>query len=108
MTKPKTLKIDGQTVAVEWDMALGRFAQGYPLGGDYKKNRIRIAKGMTRSQVRKTLLHELMHHLWERADLHSVLSVKTEELVIDSLDAWMFTVLNENPDLRDFLFEDES
>src|ERR1043165_2134585 len=101
--RPTTLTVDGHTVTIEWDSSkLGRLAQGYPVKGDHVKGKIRVADGMTDYMTRVTVIHEILHELMDLAG--STLPTKDEEYVFNSIDEWLFRVLDENPALRKFLF----
>jgi hypothetical protein len=106
-SRPRKFTLDdGTEVTIEWDAKLGRLAEGYARAGDHSPGRIRIAAGALRRQAQGLLLHELLHELWEKADLDRFLSQKTEELVIDSLVPWVLDTMRRNPELRDYLFDE--
>ena len=108
MERPKRIVLDdGSEVTVEWDAKLGRLHEGYGRAGDHSKGHIRIARGNLRRANRGLLLHEVLHELWQKADLRRFLSVKTEELVIDALVPWLLDTLRRNPDLAAFLLEED-
>lgn len=104
-TPPKKIKVGDTDVAVDYADNLGRFKEGYRVSGTYQRDRIKLVKGQHPLNERATLLHELMHKLWERAGLHHHLSAKTEELVLFVLDMWLVTVLRDNPALVEYLLE---
>lgn len=55
---------------------------------------------------RENLFHELLHAVWEKAKLDETYARSTEEFVISSLGGWLLDTLKDNPDLRDYLFEE--
>lgn len=105
MSLPSHFTVDGWIVTVE-KARLGS-AGKFPKAGDHEKGTIRIAEGMTRRQERGTLLHELLHNLWERGELSTRYSDTTEEWIVDTLSGWLFQVLEENPDLVAYLTRGE-
>jgi hypothetical protein len=107
MKPPSLVVVGGEAVPITAADNLGRFDGGYRVSGDYKNKRVRYVKGQTPENERATVLHELMHYLWERGRLEEFLSVKTEELVLVVLDSWLMKLLKENPALREYLFEEE-
>lgn len=96
--------MDGVKVVVKWVRSLGTFAAGYEVGGDYGQNTIRIARGQTRSSMRATMVHELMHHCIERSGIK--LAVREEERLVGALDSFFLLALRENPDLVAWLTEE--
>jgi hypothetical protein len=97
--------IDGKKITVKTDLkSLGRLPEGYPTGGDYGDDIIRIAKGHTQSGYRCALLHELLHHLWEREGLHKIFSTKDEEHIVDALSRWLVAASATAPDLYREMF----
>lgn len=104
---PKTIDVEGTAVTTEYVDRIGRLAEGYAMGGQHYRNHIKLENGLTRRGEKVTWLHELMHNLWERAGLKSYLSQKTEELVLASLDSWLWTALDDNPEAVEFLFGED-
>lgn len=104
----KVIKIDGHPdLNVEWDAKLGRLPEGYPKGGDYGRNIVRLAGGQTQRSLKVTVIHELIHRLWEVTDLGRWLSVRSEELVVDSLAPWLVDTLRRNPALVEWLLAED-
>jgi hypothetical protein len=103
--RPSTVSVDGEDVQIEWDAVLGR-AGRFPKAGDYHKGKIRVSHGMTKRNEKGTLLHELLHHLWERAGLRRQYSDTTEENVVDSLTSWLFETVKANPEVLAYLREE--
>lgn len=99
------VSVDGTDVSIEWDARLGRIGQ-YPKAGDYHRGKVRVSGGMMLRQEQVTVMHELMHHLWERTQLSNFLSSNTEELVLATLDSWIVQMLRDNPELVSFLTEE--
>jgi hypothetical protein len=97
---------DGKDIPIEWDKKLRALDHaGHEEAGVYHQGKIRIAPGMTRSTLRKVLMHETLHGLWERA-LADRYADSTEEVVIDNLAPWIVDTLRRNPDLVEFIMED--
>ena len=104
--RPTSFRLDNTTVKVRWNAKLGR-AGKFPKAGDHdsKTDTISIAHGLTERAQRGTLLHELMHALWDKAKLQQFYSEVTEETVVDSLSGWLLDSIQENPELFDYLKE---
>jgi hypothetical protein len=81
---------------------LGRMESGQGRGGDYGKGVIRLPRYEPRGSLRGSLLHELGHYLYERAELRP--SDTTEEDACDLL-TWLPMILHDerNGALRRFL-----
>jgi len=106
-SKRLELDVDGEKVTVDFVKKVGQFPQGYSMGGDYDrvKRRIRINSTQTRGGQRAALMHELIHHAFVKSGI--TIGRKTEELVADGLDAWLALMLHRNPELVDFLTEED-
>ena len=86
----------------------GRISGGYTVGGEYKGGKIYIHLAQTREDMRRTVLGELMHHLWARSKLAHMFSEKTEEAVVHELEGWLLAVLRENPELVQYLMREDT
>lgn len=100
------IRVEDDIVKVEWGVRLSRMAGGYPTGGDYKKDHIRLGPGARKAVLRENVVHELLHKLWDKSELSNDYSDKTEEYILSSLSGWLLDTLRDNPALREFLFED--
>jgi hypothetical protein len=105
--KPTRIRIEEDVLPVEWEVRLGRLAEGYARAADYGQGRIRMGRGNARRWQRTHLMHEVVHHLWKKAALSDVLSTKTEELVIESLIPWLVLMMRQNPELVEFIMEED-
>ena len=104
MKRPTSFKLDSTTVKVKWNAKLGRSGK-FPKAGDHDSttHTISISHGLTDRSQKGTLLHELMHALWDKAQLQQFYGDVTEETVVDSLTGWLFECMQENPELFDYL-----
>lgn len=107
-SKPKVIFLDEDRIDILWEQKLGSFdgKGGHEPGGDYGRSRIRMGKGMPRRMLRGVLMHESLHGVWERA-LGDRYSEATEEVIVDYLAPWILDMLRRNPDLVEFLTEDD-
>lgn len=106
MPRPKSVEIGGKKVTIQWDAKMGRVGKFPQAGGiDLPKGTITISHGMTTRCEQGTLLHELLHAFWEKSMLHERYSETTEETVIDSLTAWLFDFMRDNPETMEYLQE---
>jgi len=103
----KRLAVDGETVTVEERDDRGRMASGHPIGGEYTRNKIVIDRYMPTESKQVAVLHEALHHCWERGGVGRYLSGKTEELVLSLLDSWLWQILRENPELARWIAGEE-
>ncbi len=111
--KPRRIRVDGEQVHVEWKEGLGQFPQGYALGGYYYPKAkqgptIVVETSTSRLGARRTLMHELGHHLWRKAGFHRRFSQKTEELVVEEMASWFLIALRENPVMARWLLEKDA
>jgi len=101
------LDIDGQDVRLDFVHNLGKFPQGYSLGGLYEpeKRRIQIVTTMPRSGQRATVIHELAHHAVDRSGGRRALGFTKvqEEAFCDAVDSWIAIAIHDNPELAAFL-----
>lgn len=80
---------------------VGNDTKGRALG-DWSKHGIRLSAMMTREQARITLWHEVLHESLEQAGVKS----GQVEAFIDAVDDQSLSILQRNPKLRKFLFDD--
>lgn len=104
--RPSVLTLAGRRVKVLWVRGLKDLdRRGHEAGGDYGQDTIRVALGMTPSGERVTVLHELIHHCAERGK--ASVSRADEERMIGSIDGWLLLALRENPELVEWLMEED-
>lgn len=108
--RPRRIRVDGETVHVQWKQSLGQFEQGYALGGYYFPKAkagptIQVATETSRLGQRRTFMHEMGHHLWRKAGFHRRFKQTTEELVVEELMSWTLLALRENPVMTRWLLE---
>ena len=72
------------------------------LGGWDEKDGITLSTMMTRKQAQITLWHEVLHEALEQAGVKS----EKVEAFIDAIDDQSLDILQRNPKLRRFLFND--
>lgn len=98
--------VENKIVDVRWKANLGKFPQGYALGGLYergtgKRPRITVNTSMPLRAQQATLIHEILHHCVKLSELK--VSKKDEEAYCDAVDTWLAIVLAENPEVVEFL-----
>lgn len=107
MKKIKQIRFEDEVVEVEWDKKdLPRMPGGYPQGGEYKNNTIKLSAYLRKSVIREWVLHEALHKVWEQAGLRDRYAATTEEYILSSLDGRICDLLRDNPDLVKLLVED--
>lgn len=107
MTKKPTLVVtDGRKCRIAWPKRLlGRFKDGYGVAGDHTLGVVRIGPGQMADRERVTLMHELLHELFEYAIIGQVVNKKDEEFILNNLDSWLVAMLRDNPELVAYLTE---
>lgn len=64
---------------------------------------ILLAPGSAPSQLRDTLVHELLHAIWSQCALGDLTDDDGQERVVGSLAPWLLGALRDNPELVAFL-----
>jgi len=72
--------------------------------------RIRDESGQSQSQMRDSLLHELVHAALRKANLHHDILKKSnrEEDVVARITPWLLLILRENPKAVAYLLEPDA
>jgi hypothetical protein len=73
--------------------------------GGYTKNKVTLSRMTTPMSRKRIAFHELLHDGLDRAGVKNSPEV---ERVLDGLDDWTFELLRGNPELRTWLFEDDT
>lgn len=102
MRPPKVTKtiVGPVPVVLEPDMPnddLGEFSSYY--------NRIRLHSQQAPEQMKRTLLHELAHHMVFHLGLRNVLDKSEEEIVADVFAAYVLGLIRDNAQLVEYLRE---
>jgi hypothetical protein len=105
---PKQVRLDGKIIEVVLRGGKpSRLKAGYTLSGEYKGGKIYVHRKQTKEDLRRTFISELMHHLWERSKLSEIYTRATEEAVVHELEPWVLQVLRENPEMVEYLIEED-
>lgn len=100
---PKSFTLDGRSYDIKVK-PLGRFKDGYPVGGRYTGRAVLCSSHEPTDEQRRTVVHEILHAIFDRAGLqpgsHSTPHV---EFIITRITGFLLTLLRENPDLVEFL-----
>ncbi len=99
------LDVDGRRVRVRFvpSSRMQRDSKGHAMGGDYGDNLIKVSTAQTRRGVRAAVLHEIGHHVLDRAEVKVPTAV--EEDVADAF-CWLLPVLRDNPKFTRWLMEE--
>ena len=107
MKRPTKVTLDQHTCRIQWSpKEIGRLSQGYRVSGEHEPGLIRIGPGLSRRYEKVTLLHELLHEVFNRARVK--LPMKQEEYVLNNIDEWVYLMLRDNPALVAYLTEEAS
>lgn len=68
----------------------------------YRHQRIYLTPNMTHQQASDTLLHEVMHAIWNEAGLEHIPDLN-EETIIRTMATWLRMVIVDNPDFAEFI-----
>lgn len=98
---PKKIKIGYQTYDVQLVPELNN-DRGHTLFGQhsFKDASIKIWKQCTPTQIKATLIHELLHSLF---DMYYPLNSQDEEPIVEALANGLVTALQDNKQLRNYL-----
>ena len=111
MKPPALLDIAGTPYEVRWDEAsinrAMRDASEHLSGStDTQQQKILVNPDLGPMQQRRTLLHEVLHAVWECSGLHAAVDGSNEEPVIRGLEAPLLETLRRNPKLIAYLLEE--
>lgn len=106
MRFPKQIVVDDEVVTFEQRKPGARTAEGYGFAGQYLRNKVSVAAGLTLYSERETVFAELLHFAWEKSGLRNTYGMKTEEFIVHEFSGWFLQVLGQNPELRAYLFDD--
>lgn len=106
MRFPKRIVVDDEVVTFEQRKPGSRTAEGYGFAGQYLRNKVSVASGLTLDTERHTVGDELLHFCWEKSGLRKTYNMKTEEFIVHELGQWIWATLRQNPELRAYLFDD--
>jgi len=73
----------------------------------YEHQRIYLSRNMLHQQASDTLLHEVMHAIWNESGLDHLPDLN-EETVIRTMATWLRTVIVDNPDFAKFVLNAKS
>ncbi len=96
---PKQIKLGYRTidiVAKEMPDDFGEFIHG--------DNKIFYSNRITAPELTNTILHEVLHAIWQDR-LVDIVSDTKEETIVNSLANGLMTILVDNPNLKNFLYE---
>lgn len=96
---PKQIKLGYRTidiVAKEMPDDFGEFVHG--------DNKIFYSNKITPPELTNTILHEVLHAIWQDR-LADLVSDTKEETIVNSLANGLMTTLVDNPNLKNFLYE---
>jgi cob(I)alamin adenosyltransferase len=65
---------------------------------------IHISKNQTAQTVADTLLHEIMHAIWNESGIF-ILKRPSEETIVRTMSTWVRMVLRDNPHVAAFIFD---
>lgn len=68
----------------------------------YRHQRIYITPNMTHQQASDTLLHEVLHAIWNEAGLDHIPDLN-EETIVRTIATWLRAVIVDNPDFVEFI-----
>lgn len=101
--RPTRIEYNDHVLKVKWLQDLGRFPQGYAMAGDHETGLIRMSAGQTPRGERVTMLHEIMHEAFRVS--HTKVKKADEEYILANIDGWLFDILDQNPELRSYLWD---
>lgn len=70
-------------------------------GVDMQK--IYIDADLGKEAEQDTVLHELLHAVWNQTTLEKAFTAEQEEMVLHSISPWILMLLKDNPELVDYL-----
>lgn len=73
----------------------------------YRHQEIYISRNQNAQRAADTLLHEVMHAIWDAAGLEAVPDLH-EEVVVRMMSTWLTGVLNDNKAFREFITNPEA
>lgn len=102
----KEVRAGGRRARVIWRR--GKIDPGSETFGSYEPdtNEIRIGPHQTPRTERETFLHEVLHQQFHYAGI--VLPRGMEETVIELLTPWLLQVIQLNPEVIDYLMDEEA
>jgi hypothetical protein len=89
---PNELRVDGHRVRIR-RRRIPRARDGYPQTGQHVLGRITIAPGLTSEQERVTLIHEILHECFARAEVR--VRRADEEYIVSSIEPWLAEILRD-------------
>jgi hypothetical protein len=104
---PKYVKILHKWFKITFDPDLTRIADAAGVCGPDTQD-VRIDGQLGRDTERETVLHELMHGIWNLTLLDRIYTEDQEEQVIWSLAPLLLTMLRDNPALVEYLLHQDA
>lgn len=102
--RPTKVRVNGEDFSIKYR----RFEDKEKAVGQllYKKSKIEIATGQTPLNVKDTVLHEIMHAiLVKQGHIGGCFEDETEEKYVNALSTGIVGVLQDNPELAEWLIE---
>lgn len=108
---PSHVTVGPHRITVRADADTGRLLREEDSRGDSRPDQllIRLDTDRPHTAVAETLLHEVLHIVWNQTSMRSSEACRDiEEAAVQALTPWLLGVLRDNPELVAYLTDDRT